>query len=453
MSGGRVAVVGGGLAGLAAAVECAGAGASVTLYEARPRLGGATFSIRRNGYWLDNGQHVALRCCTEYLAFLERIGTRHLLDVQPRLRIPVLAEGGRRATLDRTALPAPLHLASTLLRYAHLGVRDRLRTGLAAAALRGLDPDDAALDARTFGDWLRAHGQSPRAVETLWNLIALPTLNLSAADASLALAAKVFRTGLLDAADACDVAVPTVPLQQLHGDAAAATLERLGARVATGARVHTVEPDGGAFRVGLDEGDAAADAVILAVPHHAAPDIAPAGTVDADAVARLGASPIVNLHFHYDRPVLHEPFAAAVDSPVQWIFDRTASSGVVEGQLLSISLSGADAEIGATQAELRERFVAALRRLLPETNGAVLLDFFVTREPRATFRGVPGTRAARPGVKTPLTGLYLSGAWTDTGWPATMEGAVRSGVAAARAALAELGEARAGVGCVEPAAA
>jgi hydroxysqualene dehydroxylase len=418
----RVTVVGGGLAGLAAAIACADAGASVTLLEARPRLGGATFSIERNGYVLDNGQHVTLRCCTEHLAFLRRLGVDHLLDLQPRLNIPVLAEGGRRATIARTGLRPPLHLASTLLRYAHLPLRDRILAARAANALRSLDPGDPSLDTTTFAAWLRARGQSQRAIDSLWNLIALPTLNLDAEDASLALAAKVFRTGLLDAADAADVGLPAVPLQQLHGDPADRELARLGARVVTGARVESLAA------VAAD-----ADAVILAVPHDAAARL---GAIDAAAAAGLGASPIVNVHLHYDRAVLDEPFAAAVGSPVQWIFDRTAPSGVGEGQLLSISISGADRERDEPVEELRSRFVPAVERLLPLARDARLLDFFVTREPRATFRGVPGTRALRPGARTDRPWLFLAGAWTDTGWPATMEGAVRSGNAAARAALA-----------------
>jgi hydroxysqualene dehydroxylase len=437
----RVVVVGGGLAGLAAALECADAGSRVTVLEARRRLGGATFSVRRDGYWLDNGQHVALRCCTAYLAFLRRLGVADRVAMQPRLHIPVLAPGGRRAALDRTSFPAPLHLVRTLLTYRHLELRDRLAAFRAAAALRRLHPADERLDATTFGDWLRAHGQSDRAVRALWNLIALPTLNLDADQASLALAAKVFRTGLLDSADACDVAVPIVPLQQLHGDAAAAALERLGARCVTGARVLAVEADADGAAVRLQDARESADAVIVAVPHDAAPSLLPAGVLDP-GVSGLGASPIVNVHMHYDRRVLDEPFAAAVDSPVQWLFDRTAASSIGRGQLVSISISGADRELGESQAELRERYVPAVERLLPAAASATLLEFTVTREPRATFRGVPGTRRLRPGARTTLPGVFLAGAWTDTGWPATMEGAVRSGLAAARAALADFGNDR-----------
>ena len=159
MSGGpRIAVVGGGLAGLAAAIECADAGAAVTLYEARSRLGGATFSFERNGLWLDNGQHVALRCCTAYLGFLRRIGSVHLLPLQRRLHVPVLREGRRPALLSRTALPPPLHLASTLLRYTPLGLRERLAAARAATAMSKLDPNDLSLDEQTLGAWLADHG-------------------------------------------------------------------------------------------------------------------------------------------------------------------------------------------------------------------------------------------------------------------------------------------------------
>jgi squalene-associated FAD-dependent desaturase len=430
----RVAVVGGGLAGLAAALECAEAGAAVTLYEARARLGGATFSIRRNGYWLDNGQHVALRCCIAYRSFLRRLGVENRLELQPRLRVPVLAPGGRRAALERTALPAPFHLAGSLLRYRHLSLRDRVRAAPAVAVLRTLDPADRRLDAETFGAWLRRHGQSGRAVRAFWNLIALPTLNLPADDASLMLAAKVFRTGLLDDSDACDLALPSVPLQELHGDAAARALGAAGVRIELRAPVRQIVAEADALGLVLDAGRVPADRVIVAVPHDVAARL---GLIEQRVADGLGASPIVNVHVQYDRRVLDEPFAAAVDSPVQWMFDRTAVAGVERGQLISISLSGARRELPLAQDELLATIRPELERLLPVARAASVLDATVTKEPRATFAGVPGTAPLRPGPAAAVAGVYLAGAWTDTGWPATMEGAVRSGVAAAAAALAE----------------
>jgi squalene-associated FAD-dependent desaturase len=416
----RASVVGGGLAGLAAAVELADAGAEVTVYEARARLGGATFSFERNGLWLDNGQHVALRCCTAYLDFLRRIESDHLLPLQRRLDVPVLREGKPAASISRIGAPAPLHLAPSLLTYAPLSLRERAAAVRAALALKRLDPDDPALDAQAFGDWLRSHGQTPNAITALWNLIALPTLNLPADDASLAAAVKVFRTGLLDSADAADIGIPAAPFQHLHADPAQAALEQRGGRVLLSSPVRADD---------LDE-LLAAGPVVLAVPSHAAAEFVP---VD---VGGLGASPIVNLHVRYDRKVLDVPLAAALDSPVQFVFDRTAAAGARAGQLLAVSLSHAVEEIEMSVAALRERFLPALERLLPSSRGAVVLDFAATHEPRATFRAAPGTRRLRPGAHTDRDGLYLAGAWTDTGWPATMEGAVRSGLTAARAALA-----------------
>jgi squalene-associated FAD-dependent desaturase len=421
---------------LAAALECADAGAEVTLLEARPRLGGATFSIHRDGLWMDNGQHVFLRCCTDYRRLLSRLGVEHQTVLQSRLDIPIVSEGGRVFRLRRSSLPAPLHLAGAIARFPFLPASGRLGLARAAHRLPRLDLDDPSLDERTFGDWLAEQGQSHEAVEALWDLIVLPTVNLPSSEASLALAAKVFQTGLLDSADAGDIGYAAVPLQQLHGDAGERALGEAGASLRVRSRVERIEPSASGFVVHAGGDALPADAVVLAVPHEDAASLLPDGALASrNRLDGLGASPIVNLHVVYDRPVTSLPFAAGHRSPVQFVFDRTSSSGLEQGQYLAVSLSGATEHIGRRVDELRREFVPALERLFPTARTANLESFFVTREQRATFRQAPGTRALRPTTRTNLPGLYLAGAWTDTGWPATMEGAVRSGLRAAHAAL------------------
>ena len=440
----RIVVVGGGLAGLSAALACADGGARVTLLEARPRLGGTTFSFQREGLWVDNGQHVFLRCCTAYRGFLARIGAEGLTFLQRRLAIPVVAPDGTSGWLRRGGLPAPLHLAGALARYPFLRPIERIRAARAALALSRLDPSSEALDRRTFGEWLADRRQSPAAMESLWNLIALPTLNLPAEDASLALAVKVFRSGLLTRRNAADVGYAKAPLSQVHARSAGRALAAAGATVHVRAPVRGVEglPDG-SFEVQGAAGSLEVDAVIVAVPHDRVTELLPPGALAHHTdLAGLGASPIVNVHLVYDRPVMDVPFVAGVRTPVQWVFDRTESSGLERGQYLAVSLSGAEQEISERTEDLRERFVPALEALFPRAHGARVEAFFVTREHAATFRQVPGTRVLRPGPPTKLSGLYLAGAWTDTGWPATMEGAVRSGLAAARAALVGVGRTR-----------
>jgi squalene-associated FAD-dependent desaturase len=410
----------------------------VTLFEARPRLGGATFSFRRDGLWVDNGQHVFLRCCTAYRGFLRRIGAEALVVLQDRMAIPVKSPGGRTGWLRRTGLPAPLHLAQSLARYPFLSAGDRVRAARAALALSRLDPQDPHLDHRTFGAWLTEHGQSPVAVASLWNLIALPTLNLDAAHASLALAAKVFRTGLLSERDAPDIGYASVPLSEIHAEPATRALERAGAAIRLRVPVRRVSRSAAhGLDVLTEDGTSHADAVVVAVPHDRVTEVLPEGALpDPRAPAGLGASPIVNVHVVYDRTVTDLPFAAGVGSPVQWVFDRTGPSGLERGQYLAVSLSGAEQEIGERSEALRERFLPALEALFPAARQARAERFFVTREHAATFRQAPGTRSLRPGPVTGVSGLFLAGAWTDTGWPATMEGAVRSGLAAAKEALA-----------------
>jgi hydroxysqualene dehydroxylase len=434
----RIVVVGGGLAGISAALDCARAGAAVTVLESRGRLGGAAYSFTRDGIVADNGQHVFLRCCTAYRGLLAQMGATDLVTLQPRLAIPVLGPGGKTAWLRRSGMPAPLHLAGSLVRYRFLGLRQRVSLALAMQALGRVDPDDPAADARSFGDWLAEHGQGPEAIESMWELIARPTLNLIPADASLAQAAYVFQQGLLTDAAAGDVGYARVPLGEIHDVAARRALAQAGVevRLRHGATAIVPGPDG--FRVELSGvPSATADAVILAVPHDRAARVLPReAEIDRGRLARLGTSPIVNLHVVYDRRVLEHHFVAGVHSPVQWVFDRTEGAGLERGQYLAVSLSAADDELNTTVDDLRARFLPALADLLPAALEARVETFFVTREHAATFRAAPGARALRPRPGTAIPGLVLAGAWTDTGWPATMEGAVRSGQAAALAALA-----------------
>jgi len=437
MSGPRITVVGGGLAGIAAALSCADGGAEVTLVEVRPRLGGAAYSFEREGLLLDNGQHVFLRCCTAYRALLERLGSADATTLQSRLAIPVLAPGGRVEWLRRGPLPAPLHLAGALARYGHMSLRERARAARAALELSRLDLADARLDQRTFGSWLAEHGQAPAATESLWNLIALPTLNLSAEDASLAMAAFVFQTGLLHDAAAGDVGYARRPLSAIHGEPGGRALRAAGVDVRTGWRAERVEvAASGEFTVHGADGEVDSDAVVVALPHTRAAGILPEGALeDPSRLERLGFSPIVNLHVVYDRRVTDFELAAGVRSPVQWLFDRTRESGAADGQHLAISLSGAEEEARMSRDELHDRYVPALRELLPRTRDARVERFEVVREHNATFRSAPGAARLRPGPRTMIDRLALAGSWTATGWPATMEGAVRSGLAAAREAL------------------
>ncbi|MEV6751420.1 hydroxysqualene dehydroxylase HpnE [Streptomyces sp. NPDC051214] len=438
---GAAVVVGGGLAGITAALSLADAGLRVTLLEGRPRLGGLAFSFKRGELTVDNGQHVYLRCCTAYRWFLDRVDGAALAPLQERLDVPVLdADRNRLGRLRRTALPVPLHLAASLATYPHLSLAERANVGRAALALKGLDPADPRLDGQDFGSWLAEHGQSARAVEALWDLVGVATLNAVAGDSSLGLAAMVFKTGLLSQPGAADIGWAHVPLGDIHDTLARKALDSAGVRTELRTRVTSISrTENGGWQVEVPGETLEAETVVLAVPQHETHDLLPDGALDEpDRLLDIDTAPILNIHVVYDRKVLKRPFFAAIGSPVQWVFDRTDASGLTEGQYVALSQSAAQDEIDAPVAALRERYLPELERLLPAAHGAEVRDFFVTRERTATFAPTPGVGRLRPGARTKAPGLYLAGAWTATGWPATMESAVRSGISAAGAALSAL---------------
>jgi uncharacterized protein with NAD-binding domain and iron-sulfur cluster len=258
------------------------------------------------------------------------------------------------------------------------------------------------------------------------------------------MAAKVFKTGLLEDASSADIGWSRVPLGRLHGERGLSALDAAGVAVRTGERVRSItgheEGDdvAGQFVVQGDGWNLEVDSVVVALPHDEAATVLPAGVLEhQDRIGELGSSAVIDVHLVFDREVTHQPLMAAVRSPVQWVFDRSEAAGVPAGrQYLAVSISGADELLGRRPEELIASTVTALEKLVPAACGAAVVDSLVTKERKATFAAVPGSGLLRPPQATKLPGLSVAGAWTDTGWPATMEGAVRSGVRAARASLA-----------------
>jgi squalene-associated FAD-dependent desaturase len=396
----NIAIVGGGLAGLAAALELVDAGHEVVLHEARPTLGGAVQTLpERDGDPPpppDNGQHIGLGCFTEWQRFLTRIGKQDAVRREP-LRLPVIDEGGRVATIGP---------GLRLLGYTHVPLAARVRIARAAFRQRGQTP--AAVSDRTFADVL---GATPDEIDRFWDVFIRPALNLPTREAGADYGVFTVQTALLAGARASDLLLPVEPLGEMHGTAAG---RALGDRVRLDSRVET-----------LDELDA--DATIVAVPP---PEAARLLGLEPPA---LEDSPIVSVHLLFDRPILRHRLAALLDSPAHWVFDRGALTGHPPpegGQYLTVVSSGVPDLL-----EIRGRgIVDLMAEALTERLGAAeLLWSRVSREPRATFAARPGTRRLRWTMRTNRPNVYLAGAWVASDWPATMEAAVRSGVAAAKA--------------------
>jgi squalene-associated FAD-dependent desaturase len=419
----RVVVVGGGLAGLAAALEMADAGVEVLLLEARPTLGGAVQTLpERDGDPdppPDNGQHIALGCCTAYLSFLAQVGETGSYSRRP-LELPVFGEDGSVAVIA----PGPL----ALLRYRHLSLRDRIGVALVARKLGALVPADH--DTETFADVLARLGASPAAIDRFWDVFIRPALNMPSAEVSAALGVFTVQTALLGARADSDLVLPSVPLGAMHGEAADRALRDRGAVVRLGSRVIGLE-DGAAV---LADGERVeADGFVVALPP------LESARVLGEETPPLEDSPIVSVHLLFDRALLPYELAALLRSPAHWVFDRGRLTGrePERGQYLTVVSSGAPELL-----EVRGRELVTLMagELTARLGKALLLWSRVSREPAATFAGRPGTAAFRPGPATGRANVVRAGAWTDTGWPATMESAVRSGTAAARFLLASARE-------------
>ena len=401
----RAAVVGGGLAGLAAALDLVDAGADVTVHEARPTLGGAVQTLpERDGDPdppPDNGQHIALGCFTEYLGFLARVGESGSVS-RTRLALPVIAEDGTVAAIAPTL--------RALLSYGHLPQRDRLKLPLVLGRLRRAH----ALEDETFGALLRRLGTSDEAVDRFWDVFIRPALNLRCDEVDAGAGLFTVKTALLGPRGNGDLVLPLRPLGAMHGDAAGRALAAAGATVQLDARVES-----------LDELDA--DAIVVAVPPRESARLL------GEPEPALEDSPIVSVHLWFDRQLLREPLAALLSSDAHWVFDRGRLTGhePERGQYLTVVSSGVPELMEIRGRGLVDRIAG---QLVERLGAAELLWSRVSREPYATIALRPGTE--RPAAATARPSVVRAGAWTDTGWPATMESAIRSGRAAAKLALA-----------------
>lgn len=439
----RVLVLGGGLAGIAAACELLKRGHRVELFEQRNFLGGKVFSFRDRltDQDVDNGQHVFLHCCTALRELLSEIGASAKSFLQETTDIPFFEAGHGFSSLRAVCLPAPFHLLPSLALFRPIGLREKWRLGWALASLLSESP--SSLEPVLFSDWLLGHGQSRSVIERFWNVIVLAALNAPVDRVSASMAAKVFRDGLLANADAGRVGYARSGLSTMVNQCAVEFLQSRRAAISMGKRLERLEAFDGriARAIFSDRSTAEADAYILALPHRRVLDVLPEEVVERPYFARLRkleTAPILGVHLWYDRDFLNKDFTAVVGSPIHWAFNKSRifqnGQSRSNGQgYVTLIVSGAHGWLAEDQAAIVSFFDAELRRLFPEARKTALVRGIVVKEREATFVPGPGSERLRPAQRTPLGNLFLAGAWTATGWPATMEGAVRSGRLAVQA--------------------
>jgi squalene-associated FAD-dependent desaturase len=449
----NVIVIGGGLAGLSSAVALAEAGFGVRLLEKRPHLGGRAASyLLPDGERVDNCQHVTLGCCTNLDDFYRRTDAADKIRFFDRLVFA--APDGRRGVIEAAALPAPLHMAASFALFPLLDWRDKraIAHALLAIARSGGRPADVSCDGEhcTMLAWLRKNRQTDRAIQRFWEVILVSALDeeLDRIDAQYGI--DVFWKAFLSTRGGYRIGIPRVPLSELY-EGCREALARQGGELGLRAGVRGLLVVDGRID-GLEREDGSvetADYYLAAVPQDTLPELLPPDIVEREPVfsnlCNLRTSPITGVHLWFDRPVMKEPFLTLVDCTTQWIFNKTqlyGEGGEDSKQYLQLVISASYGLVSRSRQEIIALCLGELREVLPATREAKLVKGTVVKEMSATFSPAPGSDRWRPAQRSPVAGLFLAGDWTATGWPSTMEGAVRSGYLAAEAILSDAGTPR-----------
>jgi squalene-associated FAD-dependent desaturase len=427
----HVVVVGGGLAGLAASVALADHGIRVSLLEKNPRLGGRATSYRLStGEYIDNCQHVTLRCCTNLEDFYRRVGVADKIQYYHELLFSDSKR--RRGSIKPSRLPAPFHLAPSFAGFSLLTFKDKYSIARAMLRIVRSSGSPRLASGMTMLDWLHQQRQTPAAIDRFWRVVLVSALNedLDRTDALYGI--LVFWKAFLSNPAGFGVGIPAVPLADLYATCVE-RIEKNGGKIRTHCSAGEVRIAGdNAVRVRLEGGgEVCGEYCVLAVAFDRLLKIVPPeirGTEVVANLAHLGVSPITGVHMWFDRPVMSEPFLTSVDHTIQWVFNRT-------GQYVQIVISASHALSGRSQQEIIDICRRELDDLLPMAGEAQLMRAVVIRESAATFSPAPGCDRWRPSQRTSIRNLFLAGDWTQTGWPATMESAVRSGYQAAEAIL------------------
>ena len=448
-------VIGGGLAGLASAVALAEAGLEVRLLEKRPHLGGrATSYTLPDGSEVDNCQHVTLGCCTNLADFYRRAGAGDKIRFYDRLYF--VDRSGRRSTIEASGLPAPLHMAPSFVTFGALSLADKRAIARALLAIARAGGQPRGIESISMLEWLHRMRQTPGAIERFWRVVLVSALDEELARTDARYGIDVFWKGFLASRGGYRVGIPSVPLAALYEGCRDAVVKRGGVvKLRSGVREIRLRDREFTSAVLDDGSEATADACIVAVPHTALPGLLPKEMSEPggplEGLRHIRTSPITGVHLWFDRTVMTEPFLTLLDHKTQWVFNKSllyvgsgngnaaGEAAPKRGQYLQLVISASYDFVPMSRPEIIDLCRAELAEVLPETREATLEKATVIKEVAATFSPEPGVDRFRPPQDVGAKKLFLAGDWTRTGWPSTMEGAVRSGYLAAEAVLAGFG--------------